>query len=85
MEELISKSQNNISQLNNEDISSVNINDFIKNDIYQKIYIIINMNKGLCKNRKYCYLKFEFYNNSKGITNTFYVKYDKIWLFCKEE
>ena len=76
MEELISKSQNNISQLNNEDISSVNINDFIKNDIYQKIYIIINMNKGLCKNRKYCYLKFEFYNNSKGITNTFYVKYD---------
>jgi len=76
MEETISTSQNNISQLNNENISSTNVNDFIRNDIYKHIYIILNMNKGLCKNRKYCYLKFEFYNNSKGIINTFYVKYD---------
>lgn len=72
----MSTTQNNISQLNNENISNTNVNDFIKNDIYQKVYIILNMNKGLCKNRDYCYLKFEFYNNSKGITNTFYVKYD---------
>lgn len=76
MEEIISTTENNISQLNNEDISSTNVNDFIKNDIYQKVYIILNMNKGLCNNRDYCYLKFEFYDSSRGIINTFYIKYD---------
>lgn len=76
MEEIISTTENNISQLNSEDINSTNVNDFIKNDIYQKVYIILNMNKGLCNNRDYCYLKFEFYDSLRGIVNTFYIKYD---------
>ena len=61
------QSKNNISHLNNENISNENVNDFIQNDIYQNIYIILNINKGLCKNRKCCYLKFEFYSKLKGI------------------
>ena len=70
------QSKNNISHLNNENISNENVNDFIQNDIYQNIYIILNINKGLCKNRKCCYLKFEFYSKLKGITKSFHVKYD---------
>jgi hypothetical protein len=67
---------NNVSQLDNENISTNNVNNFIENDIYERIYIILNMQNGLCNNVNYCYFRFDLYNTDNTIFNTIYIKYE---------
>ena len=72
-----SVNSNNISQLDNDNISPSNINGFIDNDIYSQIYVVLNMTSNLC-NTSYCYFKFELYNSNNTLFDIIYIKYKKI-------
>jgi len=66
----------NTSQINDENNTVPTINKLIKNDIYQNVIIVLNMDKNLCLNKSICYLKIEIIENDYlAIYKKIYVKY----------
>ena len=69
---------NYISLVNNENISTQTINQYIDNDVYKNVIIVLNIDKNLCSNKSICYLKFDIIQNYSYmvIYRKIYVKYD---------
>lgn len=63
-------------QNNNSNIDNNTIKEYINKNVFKKAIIILNMDKKLCTNKTFCYLRFDFLIDSSNIYKTIYVKYN---------